>query len=53
MTAGGHHSGILLVRFDNDPRHNMTEQGIATAISKLEASGLPIADQLHVLNQCR
>jgi predicted nuclease of predicted toxin-antitoxin system len=53
MAAGGHHPGLLIVRFDSDPRHNMTEQGIAAAVSKLESSGLPIADQLYVLNQWR
>jgi predicted nuclease of predicted toxin-antitoxin system len=53
MTAGGHHSGILIVRFDNDPRHNLSDRGIATAISNLEASGLSHADRIHVLNQWR
>ena len=53
MAAGGHHAGILIVRFDNDPRHNLTERGMATAISKLESSGVPIRDRIHVLNQWR
>jgi hypothetical protein len=53
MAAGGHHPGILLVRFDRDPRHNLTDRGIATAISKLEASGVIIPDRIHVLNQWR
>ena len=53
MTAGGHHPGVLIVRFDNDPRHNLTDRAIASAISKLESSGIPIADQTHVLNQWR
>jgi predicted nuclease of predicted toxin-antitoxin system len=53
QSAGGHHSGVLVVRFDNDPRHNLTDRGIATAISKLEASGVPIGDRVHVLNQWR
>src|SRR5437879_4706497 len=39
MAACGHHPGLLIVRFDSDPRHNITEQGITTAISKLESSG--------------
>ncbi len=51
MAAGGHHPGMLVVRFDNDPRHNMTDRGIATAITKLESSGVPIPDHIHVLNQ--
>ena len=53
MTAEGHHSGILLVRYDNDPRHDLTERGIATAIAKLENSGVPIRDAVHFLNQWR
>jgi predicted nuclease of predicted toxin-antitoxin system len=53
MVVGGHHAGILIVRFDDDPRNNLTERGIATAISKLESAGVPIRDQIHVLNQWR
>jgi hypothetical protein len=53
MATGGHHSGVLLVRFDNDPRHNLTDRGIASAISKLESSGALIPDRVHVLNQWR
>ena len=53
IAAGGHHAGILIVRFDNDPRHNLTDRGIATAISKLESSAVPIRDRIHVLNQWR
>ena len=45
--------GILVVRFDNDPRHNLTGRGIAGATSKLEASGVPMVDQIHILNQWR
>jgi predicted nuclease of predicted toxin-antitoxin system len=53
IAAGGHHAGILIVRFDNDPRHNLTDRGIAAAISKLETSSVPIRDQIHVLNHWR
>jgi hypothetical protein len=53
MAAVGHHAGILIVRFDNDPRHNLTDRGIGTAITKLEAAGAPIPDRIHVLNQWR
>ena len=38
MAAGGHHSGVLVVHFDNDPRHNLTDRGIATAINNFELS---------------
>ncbi len=53
IAAAGHHAGILIVRFDNDPRHNLTDRGIATAVSKLESSAVAIRDQIHVLNQWR
>lgn len=53
MVAGGHHPGVLIVRFDNDPRHNLTDRGIASAISKLEASGILIVDSIHVINRWR
>jgi hypothetical protein len=53
MAAAGHHPGLLVVCFDDDPRHNLSDRAIAAAISKLESSGVPIADQLHVLNQWR
>jgi predicted nuclease of predicted toxin-antitoxin system len=53
LASGGHHPGLLVVRFDNDPSHNLTDRGIATALSNLEGSGLTLADQIHVLNRWR
>ena len=53
IAAAGHHAGILIVRFDNDPRHNLTDRGIATALSKLESSAVPVPDQIHALNHWR
>jgi predicted nuclease of predicted toxin-antitoxin system len=53
VAACGHNSGILVVRFDNDIRHNLTDRGIATAITKLESSGVSISDRIHVLNHWR
>jgi predicted nuclease of predicted toxin-antitoxin system len=53
IAAAGHHAGILIVRFDNDPRHNLTDRGIATASSKLQSSSAAIRDQIHVLNRWR
>jgi predicted nuclease of predicted toxin-antitoxin system len=47
IAASGHHAGVLIVRFDNDPRHNLTDRGIGTAITKLEASGLPTRNRIH------
>jgi hypothetical protein len=51
--SGGKHPGILTVRFDNDPKRDMKPRAIVAAIRKLEASGIPIANQLHVLNHWR
>ncbi len=53
MAAVGHHAGILIVRFDNDTQHNLTDRRIAAGISKLESFGVPIGDRIHVVNQWR
>lgn len=53
MAAGGRHPGLLVVRADNDPARDLTTRGIAAAISRLEGSGLPILDQIHILNHWR
>ncbi len=53
IACGGHHPGLLIVRFDDDPRHNLTERGIVTALKNLESSSVPIASQIHVLNHWR
>jgi hypothetical protein len=51
--SGGHHSGVLLVRFDNDQKRDLKPRDIVRAIAKLEASGLPVANELHILNHWR
>jgi predicted nuclease of predicted toxin-antitoxin system len=53
MAVRGHHPGILVVRFDNDPRHNLAERAIATALENLGSSGMAVADNIHVLNHWR
>lgn len=53
LASGGGHPGLLLVHLDNDPTRDLTPRGIATAIARLESSGLALADQLHVLNRWR
>jgi hypothetical protein len=53
VAAQGHHPGILTVRHDSNPRHDMTRPAIVRAIGKLEASGTPVADQLIILNHWR
>ncbi len=51
VAAAGQHAGFLIGRLDNDPRNNLTDRGIATAISKLAIAGVPIRDRIHVLNR--
>ena len=48
--AQGHHCGILVVLFDNDPRNNMSPGDIARAVRNLEKAGVAIADSYHELN---
>ena len=50
MIAQGHHSGILAVRFDNDPRKDMRPAAVVRAIGRLIAAGVPVDDSFHVLN---
>ena len=53
VASAGTHPGVLFVCRDNDPTRDMTPRGIATAIGKLEASGVPFANQVYVLNHWR
>lgn len=48
--ANGHHAGILVVRYDDNPRNTMSAGGIARAVRNLEKAGVPIADSYHELN---
>jgi len=53
LAAGGHHPGILLVRFDNDPTRDLSPRGIVRALANLIASGVPLGDGFHILNHWR
>jgi predicted nuclease of predicted toxin-antitoxin system len=53
QTAGGHHPGILIVRFDGDSRRDMMSKHIVRAIANVEAAGVPLPDQVVILNQWR
>jgi hypothetical protein len=48
--ASGHHQGILAVRFDSNPRNNMSAGDIARAIRNLEKARVTIGDCYHELN---
>ena len=52
-TSGGGHPGILVVRFDNDPKRDMKPRHIAVAVRKLERSGTSSVNQVVILNQWR
>jgi hypothetical protein len=51
--AGGTHSGILIVRRDNDRRRDLTARGIVTSISHLVDAGVPVENEFIILNQWR
>jgi predicted nuclease of predicted toxin-antitoxin system len=48
--ATGHHGGVLVVRYDNDPRNNMSTGDIARAVRNLENARVTISDSCHQLN---
>ncbi len=49
----GRHAGVLVVRSDSDPSRDMKDRDIVRAIANLEGSGLPVANEYHVLNHWR
>lgn len=53
VACGGSHPGILTVRSDNNTRRDMKLTAIPGAIARLESSGAPLVNQLHVLNHWR
>src|SRR5262249_14509819 len=53
LGSGGHHSGIMTIRSEKDQSKKMKPAAIVAAIRKLESAAVPIADQLHILNQWR
>jgi hypothetical protein len=53
IDALGHHSGIPVIRKDNDPRRDLKVAGIVRALANLLASRTAIADQYLILNHWR
>jgi hypothetical protein len=53
QAQGRPHHGILLIYEENVRGKDMEPADIVRAIGKLLASGLPIFNELHVLNQWR
>ena len=48
--AHGHHEGVLVVRYDNNPRNNMSAGDIARAVRNLANAGVSITDCYYELN---
>jgi len=53
QATGGRHPGMFVVRRDNDPTRDMKDREIVRAIANLEAAGMPVVNELHILNQWR
>jgi predicted nuclease of predicted toxin-antitoxin system len=53
IASGGKHPGLLLVRQDNNPKRDMNAPLIVRAIRNLLGSGIPIPNDLHILNHWR
>jgi hypothetical protein len=53
QAQGRTHNGIWLVYQDNDKAKDMQPSEVARAIDNLLASGVPILNELHVLNHWR
>jgi predicted nuclease of predicted toxin-antitoxin system len=53
LTSGGNHSGILIVRYDNDPTRDMKPKHIISAIAKLERAAVALVNQVVILNHWR
>ena len=53
LEGQGHHSGILIVRKDNDPTRDMQPPHIVRALRNLRTAAVPIADQCTILNHWR
>jgi hypothetical protein len=48
--ANGHYQGVLVIRYDNNPRNNMSSGDIARAVRNLEKAGIAIIDSFLELN---
>jgi len=44
------HAGVLAIFRDGNPRNTLGYEQIVRAIGALQAAGLPVQDQFHILN---
>lgn len=51
--ASGCHSGVVLIRQDNDPRKNLSPKGIVAALGRLDRAMPDLANELITLNDWR
>ncbi len=49
----GEHAGVLAIFRDGNPRNTMDYEQIVRAIGALDAAGLPVQGQFHILNHWR
>lgn len=49
----GRHAGILVVLSENNTRRDMNERQISQAIDRLVFTGIPIENEINVLNHFR
>ncbi len=53
VAVHGHYPGLLIVRRDNDPTRDLKPAGIVRAVRNMLSAGVPIRDQLQILNHWR
>jgi predicted nuclease of predicted toxin-antitoxin system len=53
IASGGHHSGVLVVRRDNNPNKDMVPKSVVRALANLISAGVPLSDEIIVLNHWR
>ena len=51
--TGGVHPGIMIVRYDNDRRRDLTPRGILTAVTNRIAANIPVENQFIIVNNWR
>jgi hypothetical protein len=53
QATNGRHTGMVILRADNDPSRDMKDSEIVRAVHNLEQSGVPLANEFHILNHWR
>lgn len=53
MEVNGHHSGVLVVRRDNDPKRDLSPRGIVRCIRNFLLANVSLQDEYVILNHWR